>query len=208
MSGIITDNVGRGTGLMKAAAGGGAWTLISTTTASGSDGINFTTLSTDYKDFLMIGSGITAATNVSFPCIRYYVSGSLVTASEYQWSCRAVDIDNNGGQAMDGWSQDADRIEMADPYDASAVTALGNTAGYNMNFDCIVSDVHSTSLWTQCNFQDTIIQGGSSPSQGVTANYFGGGTHDQAVAVTGLRFYLSAGNIALGTVSLYGRKIS
>ena len=211
MSGIVTDNLGRSSGLTKAvAAGGGAWTLISTETASDDSTIDFTTLSTDYKDFRMVGSGITAATNVSFPRVRYYVSASVVTASEYQWSCRAVDIRNDGGQSMDGWSRDADTIQMIDPYGAAA---LGSASGYAMNFEYTVSDVHSTSLMKPSWHWNTIVLGAAdgaagTPSRGVTANYFGGGLHDATAALTGLQFYLSAGNIALGTVTLYGRKNS
>ena len=38
MSGIVSQNVGRPSGLVKAAdAGGGAWTLIETLTSDGSD---------------------------------------------------------------------------------------------------------------------------------------------------------------------------
>tara|TARA_R100001594_G_scaffold7401_2_gene20042 strand:+ start:1436 stop:2062 length:627 start_codon:yes stop_codon:yes gene_type:complete len=208
MTGIISDNQGRASGLVKAAAGGGAWTLIETQTASGSSTLNFTTLSSDYKDFKMIGSGITAATNVSFPRVRYYVSGSVVTATDYMWSCRAYDIENTGGQSMDAGSKNSDTIQMIDPYNASAPTALGNTSGYSMHFEYNVADVHSTSLWKNSWFWTTVVLGGSTPSQGQTANYFGGGLYDQTSALTGMQFYLSAGNVALGTISLYGRKIS
>jgi len=209
MSGIISDNLSKSSGLIKSAGGGGgAWTLLSTETASGSATINFTTLSSDYKDFMMVGSGITAATNISFGRVRYYVSGSVVTASDYMWSCRAYDIENTGGQSMDGGSKNADYIMMADPYDASAPTALGNTAGYSMSFEYIMSNVHSTSLWTNSWFWDTIVLGGSTPSQGQTANYFGGGLYDQTAAITGFQFYLSAGDVKAGYFSLYGRKLT
>ena len=194
-----------------AAAGGGAWTLISTTTASSDATIDFTTFSTDYTDFMLIGTGVTAAANVSFPRMRYYVGGSVVTGSDYMWSCRAYDIENTGGQSMDGGSSrtsNATYVMMADPYDASAPTALGNTAGYNMNFTYYVSDVHSTSLWKNALFWDTIVLGGSVPSQGQTANYFGGGLYFQTSALTGIQFYLSAGDVALGRFSLYGRKLT
>ena len=209
MSGPVGDNAARASGVVAPPAAGGAWTLITTETASSDATIDFTTLSSDYKDFMMMGSGITAAANISFPRVRYYVSGSVVTATDYMWSCRAYDIENTGGQSMDGGSSrtsNATYVMMADPYDASAPTALGNTAVYNMDFQYTVSDVHSTTLWTNSWFWDNIVQGGSTPSQGVTANYFGGGLYDQTAAITGLRFYFSAGDIALGTISLYGRK--
>ena len=42
MSGIIAQNSGRHTGLVKAASAGGEWTLIQTQTASGDSTISFT----------------------------------------------------------------------------------------------------------------------------------------------------------------------
>ena len=42
MSGIIADNVGRNSGLMKAPSSGGSWTKISSVTASSSATISFT----------------------------------------------------------------------------------------------------------------------------------------------------------------------
>ena len=41
MTGIISDNVGRTSGLIKAAPGGGAWTLIKSITASSDSTISF-----------------------------------------------------------------------------------------------------------------------------------------------------------------------
>jgi len=205
---VLTMNTGATAPEWAAAAGGGCWTLISTTTASADATIDFTTLSSDYIDFMLVGSGITAATNVSFPRVRYYVSSSIVTATDYQWSCRAYDVENQGGQTMDAGSKNDSTIQLIDPYNASAPTALGNTAGYNMNFTYYVSDVHSTSLWKNSWFWTSVVLGGSTPSQGQTANYFGGGLYDQTSALTGLQFYLSAGNVALGKISLYGRKIT
>jgi hypothetical protein len=205
---VLTMNSGATAPEWAAAAGGGAWTLISTTTASADATIDFTTFSTDYTDFMLIGTGVTAATNVSFPRMRYYVGGSIVTASDYMWSARAYDLENTGGQSMDGGQYNATYIMMADPYDASAPTALGNTAGYNMNFTFYVSDVHSTTLWKNAWFWDTLVLGGSVPSQGQTANYFGGGLYESTSALTGIQFYLSAGNVALGRFSLYGRKLT
>ena len=42
MSGIIAQNASNATGLIKAAAAGGAWTLLTTSTASSSSTISFT----------------------------------------------------------------------------------------------------------------------------------------------------------------------
>ena len=53
MSGIIAQNVGRHTGLMKAPSGGGTWTKISTQTASSSDSLSFTSgIDSTYKEYV------------------------------------------------------------------------------------------------------------------------------------------------------------
>ena len=42
MSGILAENSGRNTGLVKASSAGGTWNLIQTQTASSSSTISFT----------------------------------------------------------------------------------------------------------------------------------------------------------------------
>ena len=47
MSGIVAQNVGRTSGLVKASAGGGAWTLIKSITAASDSDIDFVDGSSD-----------------------------------------------------------------------------------------------------------------------------------------------------------------
>jgi len=186
-----------------AAAAGGAWELISTLTASSSASLDFTTFSTDYKDFKLIGSGITCATNQVFPRIRYRVASAFVTASDYDWGYTGYDIVNTGIHYKGYVNQSSH--QLVTPYNGAGV---GNTAGYNLNLEYLISDVHSTSLWKMNNYSMNIIQGGLGTSEGVMQSVTGGCSLTQTSAVTGIQFYFSSGNIALGTLSLYGRKIS
>ena len=53
MSGIIADNSGRHTGLVKAASAGGVWNLIETLTASSSATLDFTSgIDSTYDEYV------------------------------------------------------------------------------------------------------------------------------------------------------------
>ena len=60
MSGIVAQNVGRHTGLVKAAGGGGAWTLIQTIDSDGSDAtMDFTSgLDSTYDEYVFLFNSI------------------------------------------------------------------------------------------------------------------------------------------------------
>lgn len=89
MSGIISDNLGRGSGLIKAAAGG-VWAKISNTTVTGGA---VSTVSIDgfvdaatYKCYRFIGK-MKPDTNHVFPQIRMNISASADTGDNYFTNC-------------------------------------------------------------------------------------------------------------------------
>ena len=193
-----------------ASAGGGAWALIESKTASADSVIDFTTLSTDYRDFMLIGSGIRSTTNAVDPWMRYSVSTSFVTTgSTYQWGCWGWDIANSGGAAggdgaTQGWGQAATSyIRLESPYQTT--NGMGTTAGYNMCFSATIFDVHDTGLYTMSTYHTNLTQGGLTPAEGKMAYCTGGGQYKEAVAIDGLRFQFSSGNVSEGMFTLYGR---
>ena len=67
MSGIIAQNAANATGLIKAAAGGGAWTLLTTSTASASATVAFTSnIDSTYPTYLFEFNNMHPATNDVF----------------------------------------------------------------------------------------------------------------------------------------------
>jgi len=82
MSGIITDNQGRSSGLVKAAAGGGAMTLLSATTL-GSDAATIDTddvFSTTYDCYKVFILNMTSNASAHYG-IRYLVDGTEQTGN-------------------------------------------------------------------------------------------------------------------------------
>ena len=213
-SGHFLKSQGAGSQPVFAAAGGGTWTLIETQTASSDATIDFTTLSADYRDFKVIGSGISCGTNAVDPWIRYRVSGSWVTSgTTYDWACWGWDITNSGGSSggdgnSAGWGdKTAAYIRLISPYEGAATSGLGSTAGYTLGFDYTVFDVHSSNR-TQSIFGAALTLGGGSPSIGALQYSSGGGTYSTITAIDGVRFQFSSGNVAAGMISFYGRKTS
>jgi len=193
-----------------ASAGGGAWALIESKTATDVGQIDFTTLSTDYRDFMLIGSGIRSTTNATDPWMRYSVSTSFVTTgSTYQWGCWGWDITNGGGAsggdgATQGWGQNGTSyIRLESPYQTT--NGMGTGAGYNMAFQAVVYDVHDTGLFTMSTYATNLVQGGLTPAEGKMAYCTGGGLYKEAVAIDGLRFMFQSGNVDEGVFTLYGR---
>ena len=83
MSGIISDNQGRSTGLIKAAGGGGALTLITAATHSGSATIEISTLGSGYNNHkLVMTTCYGGATTAGYMYLYFSTGGSYITANE------------------------------------------------------------------------------------------------------------------------------
>jgi hypothetical protein len=193
MSGIITDNLGRGTGLVKAAAAaGGAWTLITTTTASSASTVDFTTFSSDYTDFMVIYSGVVSGGDGEDPFMHLsFGSGFVTSGSAYLY----------GNMGRDSGNSD-------DGHGSSGTTKIlflyagtGNGTGESACGQIILFDVHSTSL-----YQNVLLCGMHSESSGVLQPSSGAGIHKNQAACDGISIGYST-NIS-GKFTLYGRKLT
>jgi len=174
------------------AAGGGAWTLISTIT--GNDVITeaaFTTFSTDYRDFRVIGSAVTPGTDAQDCYFQIRSAGANVT-SGYTYAASGSDEDST----VRTWGSGSQS------YMSINYTSVGNVGGENIYFEITIEDVHSTVN------QKAMSWVSSNPA---AANKFeqarGGGRNETTTAaVDGCRFYFSGSStIKSGTLTLYGR---
>jgi len=177
-----------------AAAGGGAWTLIETQTASADATIDFTTLSADYIDFKIICSNVVPATDGQGGWFRLSTSSSFLT-SGYTWAMSGSDQD--AAVKTNGSSTSSTHINVN-------YSGIGNTVGENLYCEFTVSDVHDTVNQKMCSF--TSSYGDSTPD---FEQIRGGGTHPATTAaIDGLQFLFSAGNVTSGEFTLYGRKVT
>ena len=198
MSGTVGDNIARASGVIASAAGGGVWTLISTQTASGDTEIDFTTLSSDYLDFRVTGSGIRQSDDAQTLNIRLFdATPTIITAGDYVFGFTGYDSDSNiksnAAQPDSSW------------INAAPTWSWGNETASSMWFEATFSNFHDTDLYT--NFWcTTIFRTDNSPERAQPTS--GGGILNQAQTIGGIRFYPGAGTLEVGEFTLYGRKIT
>ena len=171
----------------------GALTLLSTVTASSSATVDIeTTFSSTYKAYLLVVSDMVVSDDNSHLYGRFKLSGAYVTTSTYYG--KLMNLVSTTG------SFNADNTNAASSFYFG--TGLGadtsDIAGFNIN----IFNPSSTTKQKR-----VVFTGVASASAGVGANqtqtYFGSGSNSGTGAMTGLRFYMSAGTIS-GTFRLYG----
>ena len=136
MTGIISDNVGRTSGLIKAASGGGGvWTLIKTLTASGDgdlsfvDGTDDVVLDSTYPIYLFkfINIHPASASTLGFNL-------SIDSGSNYNVAKTTSDFITNRAESDSG--NDSVYYETAlDLAQGTGVQKIANSIG-NLNDDC------------------------------------------------------------------------
>jgi hypothetical protein len=199
MSGIISDNVGRSSGLVKAAAAGAVpdWERISHQTASDDTEIDFTSFSSDYIDFKIMATKYVQASEVDL-YFRLSVGGAFQDgAADYHYTFLGYDEDGVERRAA------STGAAIIRPTTSTLGSSLGN--GEVAGFEWILYNVHSTTYQKVTSFKIYYM----TPNAGDMEFTTGAARLDQASsAVDGARIYASSGNIDVGEFTLYGRKIT
>ena len=188
--GQVFTSAGAGKSHVFEDAAGGAWTKIESQTVSDDSEIDFETLSTDYRDFRIIGSAIEETANAQFVNCRVYI-GSWIT-SGYWYAMHSW----NSGGAQEQASSTSDSIMKTHG------VGFGNATEESASFEITFYDVHDTTLYKQMFTQYVIDDGGP-----VLIGGSGGMKTTNAGAITKIRFLSSSGNIEAGIFTLYGRAI-
>jgi hypothetical protein len=172
----------------------GALTFLSTVTASNSSTVDIeTTFSSTYNAYLLVVSNIVVTDNNANLLGRFKLSGAYVTTSTYY------------GNLMNLVSTTA--TFNADNTNAATFFYVGtgfgadasDIAGFNIN----IYNPSSTTKQKRVVFTG-VASGSSGVGAGQTTTFFGSGSNSGTGAMTGLRFFMSAGTITSGTFRLYG----
>ena len=177
--------------------------ISSTDVTSSVAQVDFTSFSTDYSDFKLIVQNLHLQNDNQNPELRYFNNaGSIVTGSFYDSSFQAF-VDGSAGESTTISNQD--RLRCGPP--------IGNASHESANLEITIFDVHDTGFSTPTEgFKHamthmTFINNGGAIgiSQGAgMSDYNNSGNY----SITGIRFFMSGGNIESGRFSLYGRKHS
>ena len=203
MTGIISDNVARTSGLIKAAAGGGgAWTLIKSITASSSATISFVHGTSDvtfdgtYPTYLFQYSAIHPQTDA-----QDFTVGFRDGSTDYDAvKTTTFFAGNNDEIAASGSVNYETGRDMAQ---GTGFQILNNAVGGDNDQCC------SGNLWIFSPSDTTfvkhfILESNNAHSANANLNQYMAGYCNTTTAIDAVQFKFASGNIDAGTIRLFG----
>ena len=196
MSGIIAQNSGRHTGLVKASSGGGGeWTLIQTQTASASADISFTSgLDSTYDEYCFRFINIHPSNNDVVFQTNFRDGSTAYDATKTTTNFEATHNESGTSGFKYGTGDD-----IAQGTGSQRTGLVGSD-----NDESVAGE-----LWLFNPSSTTFVKHFFARTQG----YYGGayawsnymaGYCNTTTAIDGVQFTMSAGNIDTGTISLFG----
>lgn len=189
---VLSTN-GSGT-LSWATASAGSCVLVATGTASASATIDFTGLSSTYAAYIFTWDSVVPATDAAHLHCRMGTGAGPTwdSGANYGWS---LVFDNEASSS--GFSAGTGDTSI------KLLNSCGNAANEIGNGKIMLYNPSLTAGYHSLNFET-----GFTNSANSTIFYNGQGTYKSATAVTGLRFFMTTGNITSGNFWCYGLKAS
>jgi len=188
-------------------AGGGAWSYITTITASAAATVEFESqLSSTYGLYMISCTDGHPATDTTHILAQFGVGSTYDTASLYCWLVRgsrgAVDGATHG--PFHGGAENSSNIKLIGN-EGTAKQSLGNAADEAFAFNFYIpapsgTTYNKTAFWTLAgsNTANKLFA-----TTGAALN----ASSDSTAAITSVKFWMNSGNIS-GTFRLYGLKTS
>ena len=192
MSGIITDNLGRSSGLVKSGGGGGAWNFISSTALDAAT-ITVTGLDSTYDKYQFVLSNVHVDDENSgsqHVYARAIQGGSPWTSNHYIFG--ATTMGSHQNQVDSYYDTGTSSFRIADNG-----TSTPTAEGLDITLD--IYHPASTTTWLTAYWEKV----GYSHDNRENINV-GGGQLKTTAATTGIQFLLAAGAFDGGNVRLYG----
>ena len=204
MSGIVAQNVGRHTGLVKAAGGGGAWNLIKTLTSDGSDsdfqfihGTSDVTFDTTYDQYIFIWNNIHPQTDEKSFMINFSIDGGS------NWNVSKVTTHWGAYHYFSGYATQARHYSGGrDVNGTGDIYTTDNKIG-NGNEDSGSGYMYVYAPGDTTFKKRFFSKSNSHPGWG-NETWFNSGFLETASAVDGVIFKFASGEIQGGSISLYG----
>jgi hypothetical protein len=198
MSGIISENSARHTGLVKASSGGGGvWNLIQTLTASGSANLSFTTgIDSTYDEYVFKFINMHPATDDVTFNVNFRDGSTAYDATKTSTFFRAFHNESGVTAALQYQAtQDLAQSTSAQPL----ANDLGNDNDQSCSGELFLYNPSSTTF-AKHFMANVELQNSNQYSYILyTAGYC-----NVTAAIDGVQFAMSSGNIDSGQISLYG----
>jgi len=196
MSGIISDNVLKQSGLIKASAGG-AWTFLSKATASSSSDVSITSgIDDTYGTYVFTFNNIHPATDdVAFQ-VNFRDGSSSYDATKTTTSFRAIHDEGDGTTSLGYFTGN-------DVAQGTGVHLLASSIGAD-NDQAVSGYLYLFNPSSTTFVKHFIGVVNSISSANYTTQYFSAGYCNVTAAIDGTQFSFSSGNIDSGDICLYG----
>ena len=198
MSGVVAQNVGGRSGLIKAVTAGGEWTLISTLTASSSSDLSFTSgLDSTYDAYCFKYIDLHPATDNT----EIQFQGSTDGGSSYGVAITSTSFQGYNNEAGD--SQNVAYYTADDLAQDTAYQNLTNNVG-NANDESVSGTLYLFNPSSTTFIKNWINHSHSYSGGDFSLDGFQAGYVNSTSAVDAIQFKMTGGNIDSGTISLYG----
>ena len=203
MSGIIAQNSGRHTGLVKAASGGGdaVWNLIETLTASSDADLSFTSgIDSTYDEYMFKFINIHPETSGEKFTVNFRDGGSAYDATKTTTYFLAYQDEAGSGDTGVPYISSKDLAQSTDAQPIAQDTNVDNDASISGYLHLFNPSSTTFVKHFISNTQSMTLSSGNPYSyQAFVAGYC-----NVTAAIDGVQFSMSADAIDAGTISLYG----
>ena len=170
--------------------GGGAHTLISTTTVDNDATAAITGMDSTYSRYLVTINNLKCQTDGSTVYMRVIIGGSVQTGSHYPYGNNTR---NSGAGAAGNESGDATSFKISK-------SAIGNATGENFSGEITLYNPSETSQFKNISWRSVYTV-----NDGTIDSNIGGGMYKSGqAAITGISIFMSGGNITSAVIKLYG----
>ena len=198
MSGVVAQNVGGRSGLIKAVTAGGEWTLISTLTASSSSDLSFTSgLDSTYDAYCFKYIDLHPATDNT----EIQFQGSTDGGSSYGVAITSTSFQGYNNEAGD--SQNVAYYTADDLAQGTGYQNLTNNVG-NANDESVSGTLYLFNPSSTTFIKNWINHSHSYSGGDFSLDGFQSGYVNSTSAVDAIQFKMTDDEIDTGTISMYG----
>ena len=200
MSGIIAQNSGRHTGLVKAASGGGdaVWNLIETLTASSDADLSFTSgIDSTYDEYVFKFNNMHPETD----SVGFQFNFSTDTGSNYNVTKTTTFFTTQHRE--DDLGTGFEYVLGLDLAESTSYQRIVDDVG-NDNDQCFSGTLHLFSPSDTTFVKHFIYTGNEVVQNDISKQNFVAGYGNTTSAVDAIQFQFTSDNIDAGTISLYG----